>query len=192
MMNQFRAKSIEAWKDWLKKYHNTETVVWLVFQKKGKGKHKVPFSYHEALDEALCMGWVDSLLKRIDEKEYMRKFTPRLPSSHWSEINKKRVEELILEGRMKPPGMKTIMHARENGMWDKRIIPPEVDDSLPGALLSAFQGHPKARDHYFGMALRAQKQFNIWINMAKRAETVHKRVNESIQLLEKGQELGLK
>jgi len=191
-MNQLRADSIEAWKDWLSKHHDSEQVAWLVFRKKGKGGSKVPFSYQEALDEALCMGWVDSLLKRIDELEYMRKFTPRKPTSTWSEINKKRVEELILEGRMMPPGMKTIMVARENGMWDKGIKIPEVDDSLPGALLNAFQQHPKARDHYFGLAQRAQKQFNIWINMAKRAETVRKRVDESIRLLEKGQELGLK
>lgn len=191
-MNQLRADSIEVWKDWLKKHHNTEQVVWLVFRKKGSGVSRVPFSYQEALDEALCMGWVDSLLKRIDELEYMRKFTPRKASSTWSEINKKRVEELILEGRMMPPGMKTIMVARENGMWDKGVKIPEVDDSLPGALLTAFQEHPLARDKYFGMAVRSQKQYNIWINMAKRAETVRKRIDESIGLLEKGEELGLK
>ncbi len=195
-MNQFRADSIEAWKDWLESHHDTEQVVWLVFQKKGKGKNKgaskVPFGFQEALDEALCMGWVDSLMKRIDDKEYMRKFTPRKATSTWSEKNKKRVEELILEGRMKSPGLKTIEVARENGMWDKGIKLPELDESLPGALLSAFQGHPLARDKYFGMADRAQKQFNIWINMAKRAETVRKRIDESIRLLEDGQELGLK
>lgn len=191
-MKMLRANNIGAWKDWLHKHHDSEDGVWLVFQKKGKHSPKVPYSYQEALDEALCMGWVDSLLKRIDEREYMRKFTPRKASSTWSEINKKRVEELILEGRMMPPGMKTIMVARENGMWDKGIKLPEVDESLPGALLTAFQKHPKARDHYFGMALRAQKQYNIWINMAKRAETVRKRIDESIRLLEKGEELGLK
>jgi len=191
-MNQLRANSIEAWKEWLTKHHDTEQVVWLVFRKKGSGVSRIPFSYQEALDEALCMGWVDSLLKRIDELEYMRKFTPRKATSTWSEINKKRVEELIFEGRMKPPGMKTITVARENGMWDKGVKIPEVDDSLPGALLTAFQEHPLARDHYFGLALRAQKQYNIWINMAKRAETVRKRIDESIGLLEKGEELGLK
>lgn len=184
--------SIGAWKDWLHEHHDSEEVVWLVFQKKGKNHAKVPFSYQEALDEALCMGWVDSLLKRIDEKEYMRKFTPRKATSTWSEINKKRVEELILEGRMMPPGMKTIMVARENGSWDKGVQPPEVDESIPDALLGAFQEHPEARDHYFGMAPRCQKQYNIWINMAKRAETVQKRLEESIRLLEKGEELGLK
>ena len=186
-MEQLRVSDGKAWRDWLKENHQKEDVAWLVFRKKGLG-----FGYQEALDEALCMGWVDSLLKTIDEKEYMRKFTPRKSTSTWSENNKKRVEGLILQGRMMPPGMKAIEVARENGMWDKGVKPPYVDDSFPGALLSAFQGNPKARDHYFGMMLSAQKQYNIWINMAKRAETVRKRVDESVRLLEKGEELGLK
>jgi len=189
-MKQLRAKSIEEWKEWLQANHHAEDLVWLVFQK--KGSRKVPFTYQEALDEALCMGWVDSLLKRIDENEYMRKFTPRKATSTWSEINKKRVEELILEGRMMPPGMQTIEVARENGMWDKGVQPPEINDSLPEALLNEFQQHPRARDHYFAMNARCQKQYNIWINMAKRPETVRRRIYESIQLLEEGRELGLK
>ncbi len=189
-MKKLHADSIEAWRIWLAEHHDREDVVWLVFRKKGKGP--VPFDYQAALDEALCMGWVDSLLKKIDEATYMRKFTPRKASSTWSERNKERVEQLILQGRMRPEGMKTIEVAQENGMWDKGIKLPEVDESLPGAFLSAFQDSPQARDHYFAMPSRAQKQFNIWINMAKRAETVRKRVDESISLLEKGKELGLK
>lgn len=189
-MKKLHADSLEAWRLWLAEHHDKEDVVWLVFRKKSKGP--VPFDYQMALDEALCMGWVDSLLKSIDDVSYMRKFTPRKATSTWSERNKQRVECLILEGRMRPEGMKTIEVARENGMWDKGIEIPEVDESLPDALLSAFQDSPQARDHYFRMSDRAQKQFNIWINMAKRAETVRKRVDESILLLEKGQELGLK
>jgi len=198
-VKQLRVKNVQAWKAWLEEHHDSEDVAWLVFlkkgsgsQKAGKGTSRVPFTYQEALDEALCMGWVDSLVKRIDEKEYMRKFTPRKPSSTWSKTNKKRVEELIRAGRMRPPGMKTMEVARKNGMWDKGVNPPEVDDSLPGALLTAFQDHPRARDQYFALPPAARKQYNIWINMAKRAETVRKRVDESIGLLEQGQELGLK
>jgi uncharacterized protein YdeI (YjbR/CyaY-like superfamily) len=189
-MKQLRVDHIEAWRSWLHQNHGREDLVWLVFRKKGKGP--VPFDYQEALDEALCMGWVDSLLKKIDEVFYMRKFTPRKATSTWSERNKERVELLILQERMMPAGMKTIEVARENGMWDKGIKLPEVDDSLPDALLSTFQDNLTARDHYFGMSPGAQKQFNIWINMAKRAETISKRVDESIRLLEKGEELGLK
>ncbi len=189
-MDKLRADSIEAWKSWLAQNHDCEDVVWLVFRKKGKGP--VPFDYQSALDEALCMGWVDSLLKKIDEVSYMRKFTPRKASSTWSDRNKERVEHLILEGRMMPAGMKTIEVAQGNGMWDKGIKLPEVDETLPGALLTVFQNNSQARDHYFALPERAQKQFNIWINMAKRAETVRKRLDESISLLEKGKELGLK
>ena len=189
-MKQLHANSIEEWRAWLNKNHDKEVGVWLVFRKKGKGP--VPFGYQEALDEALCMGWIDSLLKRIDEYTYMRKFTSRKASSTWSERNKVRVDQLILEGRMKAPGMKTIEVAKANGMWDKGVKPPEVDESLPAALLHAFHDHPAARDHYFAMPARAQKQYNIWINMAKRAETVKKRLDESLRLLEQGEELGLK
>jgi uncharacterized protein YdeI (YjbR/CyaY-like superfamily) len=189
-MKQLRVDSIEAWRSWLRKNHEREDLVWLVFRKKGKGP--VPFDYQQALDEALCMGWVDSLMKRIDDDYYMRKFTPRKATSTWSDRNKERVELLILQGKMMPAGMKSIEVARGNGMWDKGVQPPALDDSLPDALLSSFRESSSARDHYFGMPERAQKQFNIWINMAKRAETVQRRVNESIRLLENGEKLGLK
>lgn len=184
------AESIEAWESWLESNHQTETVGWLVFKKKGSGP--VPFDYQMALDVALCYGWVDSLLKAIDELHYMRKFTPRKPKSTWSEINKRKVEMFTHQGRMKPAGLRTIEVAKVNGMWDKGIKLPEVDDTMPGALLSAFQNHPGARDNYFNLIPSEQKQYNIWINMAKRAETIRNRLDESIRLLENGEKLGLK
>lgn len=185
-----RVDSIEAWSSWLRDRGETEKLVWLVFRKKSLGK--VPFDYQMALDEALCYGWIDSLLKRIDDQEYMRKFSPRKPSSTWSEINKKRVQWLIDEGRMTLRGQRCIDVAKKNGMWDKGVQPPLVDESLPGALLHAFQSSPTARDHYFALPERKQKQYNIWINMARRADTVQKRLSEAIQKLERGEELGLK
>jgi uncharacterized protein YdeI (YjbR/CyaY-like superfamily) len=185
-----RVSSLEAWVDWLRKNHQNQSLVWLVFRKKGTGA--IPFDYQMALDVALCYGWVDSLVKSIDEEEYMRKFTPRKASSTWSETNKRKVDLLIKEGRMQEAGMECIRVAKKNGMWDKGIKIPEVDDSLPGALLLAFQSNPNARDHYFAMKESGQRQYNLWINMAKRAETIQKRVDESIVLLEQRKELGLK
>ena len=170
--------------------HDREKEIWLVFRKKSSGS--VPFDYQMALDVALCFGWVDSLLRAIDDAHYMRKFTPRKPTSTWSASNKKHVERLILEGRMTEAGLRTIEAGKKSGMWDKGVSPPEVDTSLPGALLQAFEQSPVARKNYFSMAESHRKQYNIWINMAKRAETIHKRVQESIRLLEKGEELGLK
>ena len=188
--DKLRVDSIEAWIDWLKKHHQDRKVVWLVYKKKSMGT--VPFDYQMSLDVALCYGWVDSLLKKIDEQEYMRKFTPRKASSTWSDTNKKKVEQLIKDGRMQEPGMLTIRLAKENGMWDRGIKLPEVDDSLPGALLLAFQSNPRARDHYFALKEKSRKQYNIWINMAKRSETIRKRVEEALGLLEQGKALGLK
>ena len=187
---QLRVDSIEGWRLWLEQNYQKEEVIWLIFKKKSTGR--VPFDYQMALDEALCYGWVDSLLKSIDKTEYIRKFTPRKGTSTWSDHNKNHVARLIREGRMKAAGTKTIEVAKANGMWDKGIEIPEVNDKLPGALLGAFQSNHIARDNYFKMAASIRKQYNIWINMAKRADTIRKRVDESIRLLEKGQELGLK
>jgi uncharacterized protein YdeI (YjbR/CyaY-like superfamily) len=187
---QLRVDSIEGWRLWLEQNYQKEEVIWLVFKKKSTGR--VPFDYQMALDEALCYGWVDSLLKSIDETEYMRKYTPRKATSTWSDHNKAHVKRLTQEGKMTAAGIKTIEVAKANGMWDKGIEIPEVNDKLPGALLGAFQSNHMARDNYFRMAGSSQKQYNIWINMAKRADTIRKRVDESIRLLEKGQELGLK
>jgi uncharacterized protein YdeI (YjbR/CyaY-like superfamily) len=191
---QCRARHIGEWHSWLEAHHDSKEVIWLVFQKKGKGKGapEPPFNYQQALDEALCYGWVDSLLKSIDENEYMRKFTPRKPKATWSEHNKRHVERLQREGRMKPAGLETIRVARENGMWDRGVQPPDINDSLPGALLHAFQSSPLARENYFSLGSRQQKQYNIWINMAKRTETITRRVQEAVEKLERGEELGLK
>jgi uncharacterized protein YdeI (YjbR/CyaY-like superfamily) len=189
-IKQLRVHSVQEWRNWLENHHRKESGVWLIFRKKGKGP--VPFDYAMALDEALCYGWVDSLVRTLDEEEYMRKFTPRKKRSFWSELNKKKVARLMEEGRMKPAGMELVTAARENGMWDKKIEPPEVNEELPGALLHAFNNHPLARDHYFRLSRTHQREYNIWINMAKRAGTIQRRVEESIRLLEKGEKLGLK
>jgi uncharacterized protein YdeI (YjbR/CyaY-like superfamily) len=189
-----KAQSIEEWRQWLAENHRKEEVIWLVFKKKGKdkGAPEPPFNYQMALDEALCYGWVDSLLKSIDEACYMRKFTPRKASSTWSELNKKHVQRLQAEGRMQAAGLKTVEVAKQNGQWDKGITPPEVNRALPGALLHAFAGRPRARDAYFALALKKQEAFNTWINMAKRPETIRRRVLEALEKLERGEELGLK
>jgi uncharacterized protein YdeI (YjbR/CyaY-like superfamily) len=185
-----RVPGLEEWGKWLGEHHDTEDGVWLVFRKKSSGP--VPFTYGEALDEALCHGWVDSLIKAIDHKEYMRKFTPRTASSTWSATNKDRVEQLIAQGRMTPAGMAVVEAAKKNGMWDRGVERPEFNEETPAALLEAFETNPAARDNYYGMKHSHRRQYNIWINMAKREETVQRRVEESLRLLERGKELGLK
>ena len=136
----------EAWRKWLHDNHDKEDEVWLIFKK--KGTQPVTFNYQEALEEALCYGWIDSLVRRINETMYMRKFTPRKTSSIWSATNKKHAEILIQSGRMAGPGMRKIQDAKKNGQWDRKMERPEVSDEIPGALLHAFMTNPLARDNY--------------------------------------------
>jgi len=192
---ELRVESVEAWKTWLEKYHAHAKVAWVVFMNKGRAKRsgeKVPFDVSMIQEEALCWGWVDSLMRKIDEREYMVKFTPRKDKSTWSELNKRRVKALMAEGRMTPAGQRCIEVAKSNGMWDKGITPPQVDATLPDALLNAFRSNTVARDGYFALPERSQKQYNIWINMAKRPLTTERRVTEALDKLSRGEELGLK
>ncbi|MCK4991241.1 MAG: hypothetical protein KAS29_12170, partial [Bacteroidales bacterium] len=165
-MEPLRFSDRNAWKDWLSKNYDRKEVAWLVFRK--KGTTKVTFDYEGALEEALCYGWIDSLIRGMDEKEYMRKFTPRKNNSVWSDSNKRRVEMLIKAGRMAKPGMEKVRAAQKNGQWDKEAQRPEVNEETPGPLLHAFVSNPLARDNYFKLSFTCQKQYNIWINMAKR------------------------
>ncbi len=189
-MKQLRVPSLDAWRDWLGENRDTSEGIWLVFRKKGTGP--IPFTYDEALDEALCHGWVDSLIKAIDDREYVRKFTPRKETSNWSEVNKKKVGELVAQGRMTPRGMALVEAAKKNGMWDRGVERPEISGEIPAALLEAFRENPAAKKNYDGMKQTHRRQYHIWINSAKREETVRKRVQEAIRLLEKGEMLGLR
>ena len=102
-MKTFVAKTADQWRKWLDKHHDSESEVWLIFYKQHTGVKSI--AYLDALDEALCFGWVDSLVKRLDESRYARKFTPRKADSRWSTINRKRYAALKAAGRLKPGGI---------------------------------------------------------------------------------------
>src|SRR5215510_860473 len=102
-MNTFLAQTLDQWRDWLADHHASESEVWLIFHKLHAGVASI--DYKDALDEALCFGWVDSLVKRLDDRRYARKFTPRRADSRWSAANRKRYAELKANGRLKPPGI---------------------------------------------------------------------------------------
>ncbi|MGI8897907.1 MAG: YdeI/OmpD-associated family protein [Pyrinomonadaceae bacterium] len=103
-MKTLRVRSVDQWRDWLDEHHASESEVWLVFYKRHTGVASI--DYKDALDEALCFGWVDSLLKRLDDPRYARKFTPRRADSRWSDVNRKRYAELKAGGRLRPAGIK--------------------------------------------------------------------------------------
>ena len=108
-------KSAKDWHDWLGKNYSQQTGVWLLHAKKGSGKTTV--SYMEAVDEALCYGWIDSLKQTFDDQYYKQKYTPRKPRSVWSKINVAKAERFIKEGRMRPSGLTAIEIAKANGEW---------------------------------------------------------------------------
>ena len=178
------------WRKWLKENHNKENEVWFVYHKKEAGKPSV--DYEVSVEEALCYGWVDSIIKKIDDKKYVRKFTPRKDDSKWSESNKRRVEKLIAEKRMTNIGMAKIEAAKKNGMWENVITPPVISLEVPAALAKALSENKKAQAFWSGLKPTHQKEFLRWINSAKREETVERRIKESIAMLNKSEKLGLK
>jgi len=189
-LQQLYCKTVEQWREWLASHHAAESEIWLVFYKKGLSDQT--FDYDGALDEALCYGWVDSVIKKLDEQRYARKFTPRKETSQWSEINKRRVAQLIATGRMTPAGMALIETAKANGQWDKVFGPPKVGDEVPAELQSALEQNAAALKNFEQLALSFRKRYILWIVMAKRPETRAQRVKEAVALLERGEKLGLK
>jgi uncharacterized protein YdeI (YjbR/CyaY-like superfamily) len=188
-MEQLYTKTANEWREWLKINHELIDGVWLVFYKKESGKPTI--SYYDALDEALCYGWIDSIIKKVDESKYVRKFTKRNDNSKWSEINKKRIEILIKEKRMTKFGMRKIEIAKQNGKWFE-IDKPEINSENQDEFESALSKNKSANDSFKKLAPSFQKQYLLWISAAKQPATKEKRIKESILLLEKGQKLGLK
>lgn len=188
-MNLLYLKTSQEWRDWLASEYDKEKEVWLIFYKKETGIQSI--DYEAAVEEALCYGWIDSIIKKIDDARYARKFTPRNENSKWSESNKNRVERLIESGRMTQTGMLLINQAKESGQWDQTDR-PVLSFEPPEEFLEALKQNNPAKEYFENLAATYQKQFIGWINMAKRPETREKRIRESLQLLEKGEKLGLR
>ena len=177
------ARSRQEWRAWLAKHHAASPGIWLVFHKDHTSVTSIP--YEEAVREALCFGWIDSLIKRLDDDRYARKFTPRKPASKWSDINRTRWVELKKAGRLAAPGLAA-------APTDNSYAPyPPIPD-LPAYLAKALKANPKARRCFQELAPTYRRHFVAWIHTAKRPETREKRIRESIALLAAGKKLGLK
>ena len=183
-----------TFRSWLEKNFDTSPGIWLIFYKKHTGMESIP--YQEALEEALCFGWIDSLIKKIDEDRYARKFTPRTNTAKWSEINKKMVEVLINEGRITEAGLKKIDSYLKTGKveWeDERIIPKKREESvIPEFILKAYSENEPALSYFEKLPPSCKREYLLWITQAKREETILKRLKESIDLLKQNKKLGLK
>ena len=190
-MKTLRVETRDAWRAWLAVHHASESEIWLVFHKAHTGQANV--AYDETVEEALCFGWIDSLIKRLDDNRYARKFTPRRSASVWSETNKKRVEKVMAEGLMTDAGMVFVSEAKASGEWDRIQARPSMPtDELPIEFREALKTRPIALEALHALAPTYQKQYILWIATAKRTETRQQRANEAIEKLERGERLGLK
>lgn len=188
-MKQLHFENGEDWRNWLAKNHDTEEVVWLIFFKKETKRKSVP--YEDSVEEALCFGWIDSIIKKIDDEKYARKFTRRKDGSNWSEINKKRAEKMIKARRMMPIGLAKIKKAKASGAWNESREMPDFS-KLPDELTHALKQNKKAKEYFDTLAPSYRRMYIGWIASAKRSETRERRIAEAVEKLERGEKLGLK
>ena len=177
--NHLYFTSRQDWRAWLEKNHALEKEAWLVHYKKHTGKYGL--SYEDAVEEALCFGWIDGLLKSLDSERYALRYSPRKSKAVWAESNKKRVEKLIAQGLMTEAGLKTIRQAKENGEWDNATWRETLE--IPPDLAEALASRKGATQNFQRLTSSRQKQLIWWITSAKRKETREKRINETIQLI---------
>ncbi len=177
-------KSAKEWEKWLAKNHAMSDGIWLQLYKKNSGVQTV--TYAEALDVALCYGWIDGLMNRIDDLSYKQKFTPRRAKSIWSKINIGNVERLIKEGRMKPAGLAQIEAAKADGRWEKAY-----DSSSSIAVpddLKAWLSKNKRVAAFFESLTKANKYAILWrLQTAKRPETRARRFDQIKEMLKNGE-----
>lgn len=188
-MKQLYLQTAAEWRAWLAENHDRASEIWLVCYRKDTGKPTI--DYESAVEEALCFGWIDSIIRKMDHERFARKFTPRKPESNWSPSNKKRVERLIASGRMTGFGLALVTAAKSKGRWDAPAR-PEISMEILPAFQEALEEHPGAKAFFEQLAPGYQKQYIAWVAVAKRPETREKRIRESIALLGKGEKLGMK
>ena len=165
------------WRNWLEQNHKKKEAVWLIFYKK---KSSTPnLSWSEAVDEALCFGWIDSVKKTIDSESYIQYFTRRKPNSTWSKINKDKIEKLMESGLMTEPGLKSIEIAKQNGSWT--LLDSVENLEIPEDLEQEFKQYPESKDYFISLSKSVRKTMLGWVVLAKRQETRAKRITEIVK-----------
>lgn len=178
----FHADTLQQWNAWLDANHGQAAGVWLVIHKKDSGIATV--SDNDAAEEALCFGWIDSLIKKIDDNSYRKLFTPRKDTAKWSAVNIARVKKLIAQGRMQPAGRAKIPdEILEDGFVPYSEARREPDE---GAFLALLAQYPEALEKFGTFPASARRNYCLWVMDAKREETRAKRVEEAADLINRG------
>jgi uncharacterized protein YdeI (YjbR/CyaY-like superfamily) len=170
----FYPASRQAWRAWLKDNHSSKQAVWLVCYKM---KANIPtISWSDAVEEALCFGWIDSVRKSLDNDSFVQFFSKRKPISTWSKVNKEKVQQLIDDGSMTKAGLAIIEIAKQNGSWN--ILDTVEELLIPEDLENEFKSKEGAKDFFLGLSKSIQKMMLQWIVLAKRPETRQNRIKE--------------
>jgi uncharacterized protein YdeI (YjbR/CyaY-like superfamily) len=171
--------SREEWRAWLAKHYQSETEVWLIYYKKHTGQPRI--AYDHAVEEALCFGWVDSIVKRIDDHKFAQKFTPRRDWTKWSALNKRRLRKLIREGRMTERGLAKVDLVV---LGEERAKQSKGDLDIPRFVKQALMANAKAWENFRNRAPSHRRQYIQWIMDAKKEETRERRLREAVALLD--------
>jgi uncharacterized protein YdeI (YjbR/CyaY-like superfamily) len=169
----FAPSNLADWRNWLAKNHDREREVWLVYFKAGSGKTNI--DYESSVEEALCFGWIDSIIQKIDEEKYARKFNPRRTESVWSETNKRRIVKVIREGRMTKAGMaKVTFDVNKVDISQPKPKRPLV--KMPEKIEEVLKSRPKVWEAFRKIAPSLQRNYILWLSDAKKPETFERRL----------------
>lgn len=177
-MEPLRFDSPDSWREWLKANYTRKKGLWIVIQK--VKSPNIGVKYDDALDEALCYGWIDGKMTRLDDNEFKQWFSPRRKNSPWSKRNRDKVIKLIEEGRMMPSGLKEIEKAKENGRWEAAYSsrdPPVMSD----AMLEALKANITAYENFMAFPNSAKTMYIYWVNDAKRDATKIRRITKVVE-----------
>ena len=172
--------SREEWEEWLREHHSTSKGIWLKIAKKGSGVASI--SYPEALETALCYGWIDGQKGSHDERFWLQRFTPRGPRSKWSRVNREKASELLSQGRMKPSGLAQVEQARLDGRWDA-AYEPQSRATIPDDFQRELDRNPRASAFFAALDSRNRYAILYRLQDAKRPETRARRIAKFVAML---------
>jgi uncharacterized protein YdeI (YjbR/CyaY-like superfamily) len=178
--------TVQAWEAWLERDHAGSSGVWLAIPKKGGGE--TGLSYAEALDVALCFGWIDGQKGKLDERFWLQRFTPRRPRSPWSRVNREKALALIERGTMRPAGLREVELARGDGRWEA-AYEPQSAASVPNDLRAALDANPAAAAAFAGLNGANRYAILHRLHAAKKPETRARRLASFIEMLAEGRTL---
>ena len=176
--NSIHPKTRAEWRTWLEEHHTRKEGVWLISYKKSTGKAR--FDYEEAVEEALCFGWIDSKGNKLDDERSLLWFAPRKPGTGWSKLNKTRIDKLTAEGLMMPAGLAKVEAAKQDGSWNALDSVEALE--IPPDLKKAFAANKTAQQYFDAFPRSAKRGILEWISNAKRPETRAKRIEETVSL----------